>query len=175
MKYVINFLLPENKETEKLNSIRKKYDPSYREIWPHMTLVYPFGKVDGSEIREHINKVIKNFEPFEVSFKKTGKSAKENYLYLLVNKGKKKILKLHEKLHTGPLKNHHNPEMPNYIPHITLGVFDSKEDINEAIKSLQKKKLNFRFFFDRIHLMEFDDNNSLNKIEEFYLGGKDEH
>lgn len=174
MKQVINFLLPENKETEKVNQIRKKYDPAYEEIWPHLTLVYPFQKINEEEIHNRIKKIIRNFKPFNVSFKNLEKSAKGNYLYLLPKKGKKKILKLHKKLHTGPLENHSNPDMPEYIPHITVGVFDTEQELDEAINSLKRKKPKFEFFLDRLHLLEINEKGSINKGEEFFLGEKNE-
>lgn len=169
MKQVINFILPEDIQTEEINKIRKKYDPGFDKIKPHLTLVYPFNSTNSDSVREHIKKVLKNFKSFEISFKGFEKSKQGNYLYLLVKKGRNKIFNLYKTLHTGVLKGCKNSDMPEYIPHITLGVFNTQEKLNRVINYLEDNfKKEFNFLVDRISLLTLD-SDKITKKEEFKL------
>jgi len=164
MKQVINIII-ENKEIDR---IRKKYDKNYGKIKSHISLVYPF-EVDDGELREHINNIINNFGKFEIILRGFEKSAKEYYLYLLIDKGNEKIIELYKKFNSGILSGFKNKDMPVYIPHVTLGVFNSEEEINKAVQELEKQKIKIKFFVDKINLLTLNGDFSINKQEDFQL------
>lgn len=51
---------------DKINTIRKKYDPSWNLIPPHITLVSPLSDISGNQLLEHIDTISKNFRPFSI-------------------------------------------------------------------------------------------------------------
>ena len=166
MKQVLAIFLNKDK---KIEQIRKKYVPDYEKFEPHITLVYPFEFENQDKLKEHISASIKDFEPFEISLKGLQKSAKGYYLYLLVNKGKEKLISLHEKLNGGILNNFRNPDMPKYIAHLSIGVFESEEERERAIKEISKMNINFETKIDSIQLLTIDENHSLKSKEDFHL------
>ncbi|MFO7710840.1 MAG: 2'-5' RNA ligase family protein [Candidatus Woesearchaeota archaeon] len=149
---------------EKIEQIRRKYVPDHEKYEPHITLVYPFRFEDQTKLKEHIHDSLKAFEPFEISLEGLQKSARGYYLYLLVNKGKEKIVSLHERLNGGILKDFRNPDMPRYIPHLSIGIFDSEEEREKAIDHISKMDIRFETRVDSIQLLTIG-----HSTEDFYL------
>jgi 2'-5' RNA ligase len=166
MKQVITIFLQKDKNIE---LIRKKYIPNYKKIEPHITLVYPFEVKNQAKLKEHILNSINKVKPFEISLKGLKKSAKEYYLYLLVNEGKENILNLYNKLNSGVLKNFKNVDMPVYIAHLSLGVFGSEKRIEEAIKDISKMNISFKTKVKSIQLLTINEDESLKSKEDFSL------
>ena len=166
MKQTLAIFLNKDK---KIEQIRKKYVPNHEKFEPHITLVYPFEFKNQDKLRKHITESIKDFEPFEISLKGLQKSAKGYYLYLLVDKGKEKIISLHEKLNSGILDTFRNPEMPKYIAHLSIGVFESEEEREKAIKEISKINIGFETKIKSIQLLTIDENHSLKFKEDFKL------
>jgi len=159
MKQVINIMLDINPERA---NIPKKFKP-------HMTLVYPFEISDQSLLYNHILKSIKNISPFKIKFKGLKKSVKDYYLYLLVQNGKSNILKLYKKLNSGILKDFKNPDMPKYIPHISLGIFKSKKDIENAMRNPKFKNQEYSVKISSIQLLTLKKDDSIKSIKKFNL------
>ena len=150
MKQAIVILL---KKDKKIEEIRKKYVPDYKKFRPHISLVYNFKNIKQKELREHIVESIKEIKQFDFVLKGLRKSTKQYYLYLLVNVGKNKFIKIHKKLNSNILSGFQNKDMPSYIPHITLGVFKNKKEIDKAILELKKEKIKFKATIKSIQLI----------------------
>ena len=165
MKQVINLLLDIG---EDIMIIKEKSD-SYNKIKPHLTLVYPFEVSNQEKLKEHINNSIKEIKPFKLVLNGLQKSAKEYYLYLLVDEGKKEIIKLYKNLNSGILSEFKNKDMPTYIPHLTLDVFKTEEEINKAIKDIEEKDLRFEVIVKSIQLLTLNNDLTINKKEDFKL------
>jgi len=166
MKQVINIILKKNKEIEK---VRMKYDKNYKKFKPHINLVYPFKNIDQKKLHEHIKKSIENIKSFKIILKGLKKSSKDYYLYLLVDKGKKEVIKLYKNLNKSLLKDFKNKDMPRYIPHLTLGVFKTKKEIDDAIRKIQKQNLKFETKINAICLLTLNKNLTIKSIKKFKL------
>lgn len=166
MKQVLTIFLQKN---EKIEQIRKKYFPNYEKFEPHITLVYPFEFEKQNKLKEHIFESLKYFKPFEISLKGLQKSAKGYYLYLFVNRGKEKIVSSHEKLNRGILNNFRNPDMPKYIAHLSIGVFESKEAQERAISEISKMNVIFETKINSIQLLTICEDYSLRSKKDFPL------
>ena len=166
MKQAIVILLPENK---KIRRVRKKYEPYYKKFKLHISLVYPFQNVPKKQLYEHIRKSLKKIKPFKLTLKGLKKSAKEYYLYLLVNKGKSELKEAYKNLHSKLLTKSKNKNMPKYIPHITLGVFKTKKDIDNAIKKIKNQNLILKTKVNEISLLILDKNDKIKSIKKFKL------
>lgn len=158
-KQVINLMLKIN---PKRYNIPKKYKP-------HITLVYPFEDIDQKKLNEHIKKSIKNIHPFRIVLRGLQKSAKEYYLYLLVKNGKSKVMKLYRNLNSGLLKGFKNKDMPRYTPHITLGVFKTKKELDLALKQEKARRKEYIVKINSIQLSTLNKNNSIKSIKNFKL------
>ena len=159
MKQIINIIL----------KIKHKSINLSKKIKPHITLVYPFEDFNQQDLIKHIENSIEGIKPFQITLKGLKKSAKDYYLYLLVSKGKNKIIKLHKKLNSGILKYVKNKDMPRYIPHITLGVFKSKKEINSAMKNSLLKNQEYSTKVNSIQLLTLNKNNPIKSIKNFRL------
>ena len=104
----------------RIQSFRKKHDPLYGKIDPHITLVFPFlSPIPNTELRDHIHTVIRDFSPFPITLDRHAVQT-EGWIWLPVTQGKETIISLHDRLYSGPLHPFLHPEMP-YIPHLTIG------------------------------------------------------
>ena len=165
MKQAIILHLKKNNQIEK---IRKLYTPNYSKFKPHITLVHPFEVSSQDLLASHIKNSIDGTRSFNLTLNGLKESAKEFYLYLLVDEGKSDIIKLYQRLNSGILSRFKNKDMPVYIPHLTLGVFKSKEEMEEAIKQI-KTPLKFKMKIKSIELITLNKDFSINKSKYFKL------
>jgi len=168
MKQAILILFNKNWNKE-LEEIRKKYVEYSKKINPHISLIYPFKIENQNELKNHILKTTKKFNSFEIELNKFGKSKNEYYLYLLPKNENEQLLKLHNSLQSGILANTKNEEMGKYIPHITLGVFNTEKEINSALDKCKNSNLSYKTKVDKIQLITFDDEYNIVKSDEFSL------
>ncbi len=127
------------KNKKKIDKIRIKYDPYFKKFKAHITIVYRFRKKKEEILYKHIRDAIKEIKPFKITLQWYGRSEKENYLYFLIKEGLPNVMKLHKILNSGILKNVKNKKFSRYIPHLTLGVFKTKKELNKARKELPSK------------------------------------
>lgn len=163
MKQAINILI----NNPRIEILRKKYDPNFKKYKTHLTLVYPFEVKDQAQLMEHIMYCLERVEPFEITLEKPRKS--NNYLFLDATKNQEKLLNLYRKLNSGILRGFENKEFSIYRPHITLGVFDSNEELMNAINELRSRGSNFKVIVNKINLVTLNDNNSIKETKSFIL------
>ncbi len=166
MKQVITIFLERNAAVE---AIRKKYVSHYEKFTPHITLVYPFEYPNQTELKNHIFESLNDFEPFDISLAGLQKSVKGYYLYLLVANGKENIERLHERLNSGILDAFRNSDMPCYIAHLSLGIFNSEEERELAMADISQLPISFKTTVSSIQLVTITENQSLHSKEDFYL------
>jgi 2'-5' RNA ligase len=163
MKQVINIII----DNPRIENLRRKYDVNYKKFKTHLTLVYPFEVKDQEKLKEHILFCLARLEPFEIVFQKVRKS--KNFLVLDVTTNRQKLLDLYKKLNSGILAGFENKEISIYLPHLTLGVFDSNEALMEVINELRSIGSNYRILVDKINLATLNEDNSIKDIETFVL------
>ncbi len=92
-------------------------------VEPHVTLVFPCDEVDRPEIRSHLAVVAAESGPFDVALRAavllpdpfTG----EFVVALVPDEGNSRLLRLHDRLYTGPFTQHQPVGVP-FVPHLTL-------------------------------------------------------
>ncbi len=166
MEQTIIILLKKNK---KIEEVRRRYNPDSHKLKPHISLVYPFKDINQEKLYEHIQNSIKSIKPFKINLKGLKKSAKEYYLYLLVDKGTSNILRLYKSLNKDLLKDFKNKDMPRYIPHLSLGIFRNKKDIDRVINKLKKEKLKAEYIINEIYLLNLNKDLRIKSIKKFKL------
>lgn len=124
-------IFPKFDNLDLIESVRKKYDPLYSLVDPHITVVFPFSDViSNDKLSTKISNLLKDFEPFEVVFKGISIS-KDNYIFLNQVIGNDKIIKLHDLIYSNILPTHLNTKI-EYIPHITLGRLNDSKALKES-------------------------------------------
>lgn len=163
MKQTINILI----DNPRIENLRKKYDPNYKKIKTHLTLVYPFEVQKQDKLKEHIEYCLGGLENFEIIFQKVRKS--KNFLVLDVTTNRQKLLDLYKKLNSGVLAGFENKELSIYLPHITLGFFNSDEELMKVINELREIGSNYRVLVDKINLVTLNKDDSIKEVESFNL------
>jgi 2'-5' RNA ligase len=150
---------PKN-DLKQIQDFRKKYDPQWEIIDPHITLVFPFSDLPEEAIINHVENIVGTIKPFEIQLKGLMKSF-DHCLFLLVQEGKEHIMGLHDQLYKDSFTSYLRADIP-FVPHMTIGYFATKED--QLKKDLYEKGLaeataiNFDIIcqFDNISLIKGD-------------------
>ncbi len=113
------------RDDEWLASLRLRYPgltPS--SLAPHFTLVFPIADADERQIAEHIRAQVRGRRaiPFVLRSAMSIKdyASEEYFVFLVPDEGASGILKLHDRLYTGPLAPYLRPDLP-FTPHVTVG------------------------------------------------------
>jgi 2'-5' RNA ligase len=168
MKYGIA-IFPSKKLQDLANSYRKRYDPHYALIAPHLTLKEEF-EADEDKIHSFIQKIheLANKIPsFKLSVYKVGSFHPVNNVIYLKVKEAEELTQLFESLNTGEL-DHERPY--GFVPHITIGQCLSNEEHHDVLESLKMKDINHQEIIDRLQLLYQLENGSWTVYETFHLG-----
>lgn len=163
MKQTINLLL----KSKRLDILRTKYDSPYKKIKTHITLVYPFEVENQEKLVEHIESSICGLSQFKITLQKARKSGK--HLVLDVVENKNLLIDLYKKLNSGILAGFENKELSIYLPHVTLGVFESSDKMSEALANLREQNLSYSVEIDAINLLTLNSDDSVKEIKVFKL------
>lgn len=168
MKYGIT-IFPSKEIQEAANAFRKRYDPAYSLVPPHIALKYSF-PANNTLIKDLITelKIIANeTEPFKIQINKVSTFAPvANAIYFKIEPNET-LSKLNEKLHAGkfPKEQEHA-----FIPHITIAKDLVEQEYFDVYSSLKLKSFKFEDFIDRFHLSYKLDNGSWTIYETFVFG-----
>ncbi|MGG0239640.1 2'-5' RNA ligase family protein [Bacillus rhizoplanae] len=140
-----------------IEELRRKYDPLFGLISPHITLVFPFmSEVSNENLKKHIETNVSNMNSFHITLSPMVTNAEE-YLFVLIEEGKGNIIELHDKLYTDFLQTFLRKEIP-YIPHITVGRKSNKEQAVRFIQNLHPFRDTMRFTIDKITVESIGEN-----------------
>ena len=128
MYYALVYNPEFDKRTEgNIEVFRRKYD-SFVDYWePHIPFIFPVpcSEVEETELIEHIEKVLKKWEPFPIRMGGFAKS-RDHWLLLLLKDGNEEVTALHDELYTGILSSYLRKDL-EFIPHIGLALFAKKD------------------------------------------------
>ena len=158
---------PDIDET-KINELRDEYDPYKDLIDLHITIIFPV-VVEREVLERHISEILAGWSPFTIRLKGLHLSF-DQWLFLTVEDGNDKLVRLFEAMYTGLLAPHRRHDI-EYIPHIGLGYFGMDEyDLtvqsvapldesryNEGLRKAEAANLDFETQLDRLTLVEIDD------------------
>jgi len=168
MKYGI-VLFPSKKLQDIANSYRKRYDPHYALVPPHLTLKSAFD-ADESEIKSitrELRQIAKQVKPFTLSvYKFSSFSPVNNVIYLKVDPTEP-LQTLHEMMHKGALES--EPEYA-FVPHITIGQKLSDDEHSDVLGQLKMLDIKHEEEIDRFHILYQLENGSWTVYETFLLG-----
>lgn len=172
MKYgVVAF--PSKKLQDLANSYRKRYDPHYELITPHMTLKDAF-EADETQIKgiiEEISKIAKRHKPFKLHATRVSTFAPlTNTLYFKVD-ANPEILSIHEDLHSDFFGG---PPKFSYVPHLTIAQKMSDSEHADIFGQLKMVGVDHEETIDRFHIMYQLEDGSWTVYDTFRLTGDEE-
>jgi len=167
MKYgVVAF--PSKKLQDLANSYRKRYDPHYAQITPHLTVkgVFEANDQEIEEVAKAIKEVTKKHSPFELSVSKVGTFAPiTNTIYFKATLNDE-LAALHKELN-----NDFFGEKPEFafVPHVTIAQKLSSGEHDDIIGQLKMIGVDHTETIDRLHLTYQLEDGSWTVYETFRL------
>jgi 2'-5' RNA ligase len=138
-----------------IQKLREQYDPIYKLIPPHITLVFPFeSNIPSKELNEHIEISIAKLKPFPIHLQ--GITGTQDFYLFLVKKGNDSIIELHDQLYTGILSSYLNREY-SYLPHLTIGKLANIIDFQFALNQTLHFTNSFKTIVNEIVVEEIDE------------------
>lgn len=162
-------IFPSKSVQDEANSYRKRYDPHYSLIPPHITLKTPF-EADEELIKElstEMRYIAKDTKPFTVYINKVSSFAPvTNTIYFKVEPIQS-LIDLNSHMHEGifPSRGKHS-----FVPHITIAQNLTDDEFSDVFSSLRMKKIQFQDKVDRFHLLYQLENGSWTVYDSFVLG-----
>ncbi|MFD1426773.1 2'-5' RNA ligase [Kroppenstedtia sanguinis] len=152
------------------NSYRKRYDPNYTLIPPHITLKESFHLDEKMlpQAVEHLEQVAQETAPFNIHFHKIGSFHPTNNVVYMAVENADEINRLHEKINRGQL---HHESGYKFIPHITIGQKLPQDELLDVYGSLRMLSVDMNSWIDRFHLMYQLENGSWTLYQSFLLQG----
>lgn len=167
MKYGI-VAFPSKKLQDLANAYRKRYDPHYSLITPHLTVkgVFEANEQEIEEVAKAIKQVTTKHQPFELSVSKVGSFAPiTNTIYFKVTPNDE-LLALHKDL------NHDffsaEPEFA-FVPHITIAQKLTSGEHDDILGQLKMVGVDHKETIDRLHLLYQLEDGSWTVYETFRL------
>lgn len=171
MKYGV-VLFPSKKLQDIANSYRKRYDPNYALIPPHLTVRTSFELTDleAAEVVSTLREYAKKASPITLRIKKFSSFAPVNNVIYMKVEPNEELMTLNEKLYTGPIVA--TPEYA-FVPHVTVAQKLSDDEHSDVLGTLKLRKIDHEETIDRFHLLYQLENGSWTVYETFILGEED--
>jgi len=170
MKFGI-VMFPSKKLQDVANSYRKRYDPNYSLISPHITLKYPFksDEMNIKSITKYLSNAASEIQPFSLNVLKASSfQPVHNTIYLKVE-ANEPLVQLHKLLHSGLLTSEAEYA---FVPHITIGQKLSNDEHSDVFGQVSMQNFRYEETVDRFHLLYQLENGAWTVYETFLLGKK---
>ncbi|WP_066071253.1 YjcG family protein [Neobacillus soli] len=162
-------VFPSKNLQDLVNSYRKRYDPHYALIPPHLTLKNGFEATEDNakDFADKLREISQNHQAFTLKTSKVSSfQPVNNVIYFKVDPTEE-LSALHKEI---------NQEFSQqaldyaFVPHITIGQELSNDEHSDVLGSLRMKKVNHEEIVDRFHLLYQLENGSWTVYETFRLG-----
>lgn len=162
-------IFPSKKLQDIANSYRKRFDPHYALISPHITIKNSFEANDEQikDISRNISDIVQNYKAFPLKVLKASSfQPVTNTIYLKVEPTAEL-----EGLYQAFQDNELFPGKDEYsfVPHITIGQKLSNQEHSDIFGQLSMIDLTHEETIDRLHLLYQLDNGSWTVYETFHL------
>lgn len=162
-------IFPSKKLQDLANSYRKRYDPHYSLITPHLTLKNSFlaKEEDVVYFADKLRQIASNTNAFTLKTTKISSfQPVNNVIYFKVEPTEELNLLHHE---INQEFSEQNLEYA-FVPHITIGQELSNDEHSDVYGSLRMKRFDHEESVDRFHLLYQLENGSWTVYETFRLG-----
>lgn len=151
------------------NSFRKRYDPKYKLISPHLTLKEAFSveeaELDG--IVNELEKISAETQPFSLHFGKVSHFHPTNNVIYFACDENSQLEALHDKLHSGPGLSHERKFA--FVPHVTIGQEMSDDELHDIYGRLRMENYSFNVTVKQFHLLHQLENETWSIYQSFSL------
>lgn len=162
-------IFPTKKLQDLVNSYRKRYDPHYALIPPHLTLKNAFEATDedAKDFADKLRQVAQNKNPFSLKTSKISSFQPVNNVIYFKVEPSEELTALHSEINQE--FSEQNLEYA-FVPHITIGQDLSNDEHSDVYGSLRMRRIDHEEIVDRFHLLYQLENGSWTVYETFRLG-----
>jgi 2'-5' RNA ligase len=163
-------IFPSKEVQDLANSYRKRYDPAYAYIPPHITIKerFDFEEKDLDILVSELNQIANDTKPFPLIINKVSSFYPvTNTIYLKVEPVEE-LMALNEKMYTGNLKQERKYA---FVPHITIGQELSSAEHSDIYGRLTLDSFDIKETIDRFQLL-FQLENGTWVVHETFKFGK---
>lgn len=169
MNIVVAYPAVDQPDYDWIQGIRENKDELYFDVVePHFTLVFPGHSVENAVLKEHVRDVVLQQKPIEFVLRSllVVKDSFNEYwhTFLVPDEGNSEIIKLHDRLYTGPLVDDLLLEIP-FIPHIGIGSNKDKVKAKQLADELNANNIQIQGSIDTIALIDAESIETIEKIE----------
>ncbi|MBG6129221.1 2'-5' RNA ligase [Aquimarina sp. EL_43] len=161
-----------NADFDVIQNYRKENDQLfYHVVKPHFTIVFPVFDQTEIDFIAEIKKQAATCNSFDFVLRcaTINKDAFNEYYhtFLVPDQGYSNIVKIHDKLYSGTLKENHRLDL-DFIPHIGIGNSLNKLDCKKMVDEWNKDEFEIIGTVKTLTIAEYD-NNNVRKVEEIKL------
>jgi 2'-5' RNA ligase len=164
-------IFPSKEIQDIANSYRKRFDPHYNRIAPHLTLREP-EQWDSSQLTAaagHLEQVTQTITPFDIHFNRFSSFYPAlNVIYMALS-NPEPLKKAQALICNGELAENNRPY--HFNPHLTVGQQLGDDELHDVLASLKKTELDLTSRVDRIHLLYQTDNHAWTVHQTFLFRG----
>jgi len=167
MKYGI-VIFPSKKLQDLANSYRKRYDPHYALIPPHLTLKEAFNTdLDADNLTDKLEEISQKYEPFNLKIHKVSSFQPITNTIYFKAENNDTLTNLHHDCYKQLPGG--EPSHP-FVPHVTIAQKLSNDEHSDVYGSLRMLGIEHEEIIDRFHLVYQLENDSWSVYETFRLG-----
>lgn len=160
-----------------IESIRKKYDPHYKLVDAHFSLVFEIPNIGPDEFAAQMRPICQATPGIEFNLRcamvMPGIAEDNWYLFLVPDLGYSDIVRLHDCLYSGVLSPHLRLDIP-YVPHITVGIFNDAHSCKKAADELNHEIFDIAGLIETVDIisanLESPGQERLETVERIKLG-----
>ncbi|KYC46679.1 MAG: hypothetical protein AMQ74_01770 [Candidatus Methanofastidiosum methylothiophilum] len=160
------------KDYDKIQDLRSKYDTLYYDIVnPHFTIVFPVININKKELVPEIEEKCRDMKPIDFCLRCAvlNKDSFNDYwhIFLVPDEGFSDIVKLHDRLYSGKLKNELFLAI-QYIPHLGIGNSTNANECKKLVDELNAMNFEICGKIKTLTIAEYKDD-KINEIKTIEL------
>ncbi|MEW9698032.1 2'-5' RNA ligase family protein [Paenibacillus sp. SI8] len=164
-------IFPSKEVQDAANTYRKRYDPHYHFIQPHLT-IRENDQWDNRRLAsavERLEEITRFYAPFEIVFNRFSSFFPVTNVIYLALADTDAMLKLQKAICSEELAEAAKPY--SYYPHLTIGQKLGDDELHDILSPLKLTTVNFRSLVDRLHLLYQTENGAWTAYQTFLLRG----
>ncbi|AZZ61650.1 2'-5' RNA ligase family protein [Oenococcus sp. UCMA 16435] len=163
-------IFPQFPNGMEIDLIRRQIDPLYKNIRPHISLVFPFDSpISDDRLIVITQNALEKIGSFEIGLEHLGGDLHGGYLWFKVRQGQKQIDFIHDLLYkSSELSVFLRKDIP-YIPHLTVGQQLKAPRLEELSGQLNKRKFLFESEVQSVSIEHILPNNDSEEFSQISL------
>ncbi|MFD0697281.1 2'-5' RNA ligase family protein [Paenibacillus sp. GCM10027628] len=164
-------IFPSKQVQDAANSYRKRYDPHYNFIQPHLTIreKEEWDEMQLASAVDRLEQVTRSIAPFEIEFNRFSSFYPVNNVIYLALADTTNMINLHQAICTEELVETNRTFTFN--PHLTIGQQLGDDELHDVLSSLKTTTVDYRSRVDRVHLLYQTENGAWTVYQTFLLRG----